>query len=101
MSPLPKKKVHLSWLGNKRQVTIDVWYYIIVYYGQHYLICTIMSLSQKAKKATSVDLDVRRFDEKEADFFFWVGDAWLFNQNGSPILVCNWLKLFSYNRPNR
>lgn len=34
-----------------------------------------MSLSQKAKKATSVDLDVRRFDEKEADFFFWVGDA--------------------------
>lgn len=29
-----------------------------------------MSLSQKAKKATSVDLDVRRFDEKEADFFF-------------------------------
>jgi len=43
---------------------------------QHYLICTIMSLSQKAEKATSVDLDVRRFDEKEADiFFFLVGDA--------------------------
>ena len=31
-----------------------------------------MSLSQKAEKATSVDLDVRRFDEKEADLFFWL-----------------------------
>lgn len=27
-------------------------------------------------------------------FFFLVGDVWLFNHNGSPILVCNWLKLF-------
>lgn len=57
-----------------------------------------MSLSQKAKKSTNVDLDVRRLYEEEAHFCFFflflVGDVWLFNHNGSPILVCNWLKLF-------